>query len=112
VKFVTAKGERSVSGTVFAKEVLRIVDFFGYELDFEPTPQVIVLRNCDAPGIIGRVGTLLGLNGINIAAMQWSRHRKGEEAVSFVSVDGEVSQEIMAKLQATEGVLQASMLKL
>ena len=112
VKFVTGKGERSVSGTVFAKEDLRIVDYFGYELDFEPAPQVIVLRNCDAPGIIGRVGTLLGLHGINIAAMQWSRHRKGEEAVSFVSVDGEVSQEVMAQLQATEGVLQASMLKL
>ena len=112
VKFITSKGERSVSGTIFAREEMRIVDFFGYKLDFEPTPQVIVLRNYDVPGIIGRVGTLLGRHGINIAAMQWSRNKKGEEAASFVSVDGEVSQEVLAELQATEGVSHASMLKL
>ena len=112
VKFITGQGERSVSGTIFAKEELRIVDFFGYKLDFEPTPQVIVMRNYDVPGIIGRVGTLLGQHGINIAAMQWSRNRKGDQAMSLVSVDGEVSQEILAQLQKTEGVLSASMLKL
>ena len=112
LKFVTSKGERSVSGTIFAKEEMRIVDFFGYKLDFEPTPQVIALRNYDVPGIIGRIGTLLGQHGINIAAMQWSRNRKGEEAMSFVSVDGEVSQEVQTQLRAVEGVLQVSVLKL
>jgi len=112
VKFITGKGERSVSGTIFAKEEMRIVDFFGYKFDFEPAPQVLALRNNDVPGIIGRVGTLLGRHGINIAAMQWSRNRKGDQAMSFVSVDGDVSQEILAQLQAIEGVQHASLLKL
>jgi D-3-phosphoglycerate dehydrogenase len=112
VKFITSQGERSVSGTIFAKEEIRIVDFFGYKLDFEPSPQVIVLRNYDVPGIIGQVGTLLGKQDINIAAMQCSRNRKGEKAMSFVSVDGEVSREALAQLQSIEGVLHASMLKL
>jgi D-3-phosphoglycerate dehydrogenase / 2-oxoglutarate reductase len=112
VKFHTKTRELSISGTIFAKEELRIVDFFGYKLDFEPTPYVISIHNIDVPGIIGRIGTLLGQHHINIAAMQWSRSKKGEKAVSFVSVDGEISQEVLAQLQSTEGVLKASMLKL
>jgi len=112
VKFFTKTRELSISGTIFAKEDLRIVDFFGYKLDFEPTPYVISIHNIDMPGIIGRIGTLLGNHHINIAAMQWSRSKKGEKAVSFVSVDGEVSQEVLTQLQNTEGVLKASMLKL
>jgi D-3-phosphoglycerate dehydrogenase len=112
VKFFRKSNELSISGTIFAREELRIVDFFGYKLDFEPSPYVIALHNLDKPGIIGRIGTLLGANGINIAAMQWSRSKKGEKAVSFLSVDGEVSNEVLAQLRRTEGVLKASMLRL
>jgi D-3-phosphoglycerate dehydrogenase / 2-oxoglutarate reductase len=112
VKFFTKTQQMSISGTVFAKEELRIVDFFGYKLDFEPSPYIIAIQNIDMPGTIGRVGTLLGSNNINIAAMQWSRNRKGEKAVSFVSVDGEVSDDVLAQLQQTEGVLKASRIRL
>ncbi|MDF2524658.1 MAG: phosphoglycerate dehydrogenase, partial [Clostridiales bacterium] len=111
VKFFTKTKQQSVSGTIFAKEELRIVDFFGYKLDFEPTPYVIAVQNIDKPGIIGRIGTTLGENNVNIAAMQWSRNRKGEKAVSFVSVDGEVSDQILEILKNTEGVLKVSRLK-
>jgi len=111
VKFITKKGSQSVSGTIFAKEEMRIVDFFGYKLDFEPSPYVIAIQNIDKPGIIGRIGTILGNAGINIAAMQWSRNRKGEKAVSFVSVDQEVSDEILESLRQIDGVLKTSMIK-
>jgi D-3-phosphoglycerate dehydrogenase len=89
---------------------MRIVEFFGYKLDFEPMPYVIAIQNIDKPGIIGSIGTLLGANHINIAAMQWSR--KGEKAVSFVGVDGEVSDDILAQLRKIDGVLKAQMFKL
>jgi D-3-phosphoglycerate dehydrogenase / 2-oxoglutarate reductase len=112
VKFYTKTRELSISGTVFAREELRIVDFFGYKLDFEPSPYIIAIQNIDKPGIIGRIGTLLGSNSINIGAMQWSRSKKGEKAVSFVSVDGEVNEQVLSQLRQTEGVLKASMLKL
>ncbi|RCX13804.1 D-3-phosphoglycerate dehydrogenase [Anaerobacterium chartisolvens] len=111
VKFHTKKKQQSISGTVFAREEIRIVDFFGYKLDFEPTPYVIAIQNIDKPGIIGRIGTMLGEADINIAAMQWSRNRKGEKAVSFVSVDVEVSNEVLESLKGIDGVLKASMLK-
>ncbi|MGD0101732.1 MAG: phosphoglycerate dehydrogenase [Acidobacteriota bacterium] len=112
VKFITKTKEQSVSGTVFARDQLRIVDFFGYKLDFEPAPYVLAFQNIDKPGTIGRIGTLLGANGINIGAMQWSRSRRGEKAASFVSVDGDVSDAVLSQLRQLEGVLKASRLNL
>jgi D-3-phosphoglycerate dehydrogenase len=112
VKFFTKNRELSISGTVFARQEIRIVDFFGYKLDFEPSPYVIAIQNIDRPGIIGKIGTLLGNNDINIAAMQWSRTKRGEKAVSFVSVDGEVGEDVLVQLRDMEGLLKVSMLKL
>lgn len=111
VKFITKSKPMSVSGTIFAKEEMRIVDFFGYKLDFEPSPYVLAIQNIDKPGIIGRIGSELGAQSINIAAMQWSRNTKGEKAVSFVSVDQEVSDEILNKVRAIDGVLKVTMIK-
>jgi len=111
VKFVTKNRQMSVSGTIFAKEEMRIVDFFGYKLDFEPSPYVLAIQNVDKPGIIGQIGTILGASGINIAAMQWSRNRRGDKAVSFVSVDGEVSNEVLELIKNIDGVLKVSMLR-
>ncbi|MCR4435404.1 MAG: phosphoglycerate dehydrogenase [Clostridiales bacterium] len=110
VKYITKTRDLSVSGTIFAKEELRIVDFFGYKLDFEPTPYVIAIQNVDKPGIIGQIGTTLGASDINIAAMQWSRNRKGDKAVAFISVDGEVGDEVLEQLKKIGGVLKASRL--
>ncbi len=112
VRFHTKAKQQSVSGTVFARDSIRVVDFFGYKLDFEPAPYVIAIQNIDRPGIIGQVGTILGANDINIAAMQWSRNKRGEKAVSFVSVDQEVGGDVLAKLRNANGVQKVSMLKL
>ena len=110
MKYTTKKRTQSVSGTIFAKEEMRIVDFFGYKLDFEPTPYVVAIQNIDKPGIIGRIGTVLGVAGVNIAAMQWSRNRKGEKAVAFVSVDQDVSNETLDEIRKIDGVLKVSLL--
>lgn len=111
VKFHTKTRQLGVSGTIFAKEEMRIVDFYGYKLDFEPSPYVIAVQNIDKPGIIGQIGTILGASDINIAAMQWSRNVKGEKAVSFVSVDCEVSSAVLELLKSIDGVLKATMIK-
>jgi D-3-phosphoglycerate dehydrogenase len=113
IKFYRKNNAIAVSGTVFAKDTIRIVDFFGYTLDFEPTRHVLALQNMDVPGIIGKVGTLLGQNNVNIAAMQWSRRDpQSKKAVSFVSVDSDVSAELIEKLRNTEGILRVSKLTL
>lgn len=110
IKFYRKSNAISVSGTVFAKDAIRIVDFFGYKLDFEPTKRVLALQNKDVPGIIGKVGTLLGEKNINIAAMQWGRKEKGIKAVSFVSVDNGISDELLEELRKIDGILKATRL--
>lgn len=110
VKFYRKNNAISVSGTVFAMDTIRIVDFFGYTLDFEPTKHVLALQNKDVPGIIGKVGTLLGQNNVNIAAMQWSRSSKSDKAVSFVSVDSDVDAGLLNQLREIEGILKVSQL--
>ena len=110
-EFVTVGGTQlSVSGTVFAKSEIRIVEFFGYKLDFEPTDYVLAIQNTDVPGIVGKIGTVLGLNSINIAAMQWSRKIKGDKAEAFVSVDQAVDTRIINELKALSGVLRVSLI--
>lgn len=111
VKFTTRNRTLSVSGTIFAKEEMRIVDFFGYKLDFEPTPYIVAIQNIDKPGMIGRIGTVLGNAGVNIAAMQWSRNRKGEKAVAFVSVDQDVDDKTLDEIRRIDGVLKVSLLR-
>lgn len=111
VKFTTKQRTLSVSGTIFAKEEMRIVDFFGYKLDFEPTPYIVAIQNIDKPGMIGRIGTILGNAGVNIAAMQWSRNKKGEKAVAFVSVDQNVDDQTLDEIRRIDGVLKVSLLR-
>ncbi|HHT92411.1 MAG TPA: phosphoglycerate dehydrogenase [Clostridiaceae bacterium] len=110
VNFVTSDKELSVAGTVFAKEEIRLVDFFGYKLDFEPSENVLAIHNKDVPGMIGKIGTILGESGINIAAMQWSRKERGDKAEAFVSVDQEVPDNVVDKIKQLEGVLKVSRL--
>jgi D-3-phosphoglycerate dehydrogenase len=90
---------------------MRIVDFFGYKLDFEPTPYIVAIQNIDKPGMIGRIGMVLGNAGVNIAAMQWSRNKKGEKAVAFVSVDQNVDDQTLDEIRRIDGVLKVSLLR-
>ena len=109
--FTTDERVESIAGTVFAKDEIRVVDFFGYKLDFEPTPNVVAIQNVDRPGLIGKIGTTFGDAALNIAAMQWSRNRRGERAVAFVSVDGLVTDEVLERLRAIDGVIKASKIR-
>jgi D-3-phosphoglycerate dehydrogenase len=85
----------------------RIVQIDGYELSVYPEGCLIILRNNDVPGVIGRVGTLLAAQGLNIAEYIQSREAKGGLALAAVSVDTTVSPEILAALSEDEDILDA-----
>lgn len=108
VRFTNEEKTLSVSGTVFAKSELRIVEFYGYKLDFEPAANVLAIQNRDIPGVIGRIGTVLGDKGVNIAAVQWSRKDIGSKAEAFVSVDQPVYEKTIQALLEIDGVLKVS----
>lgn len=77
-----------VAGTLIGKDDRQwLVSALGFELDFELAPLLVVLRYDDVPGVIGRVGTLFGNAGVNIAHMTVSRNNRGGKALMVLSVD-------------------------
>ncbi len=85
----------------------RIVQIDGYELSVYPKGCLIILRNNDVPGVIGRVGTLLAAEGLNIAEYIQSREAKGGLALAAVSVDSTVSPAVLEALSEDEDISDA-----
>lgn len=94
---ITLKGERRVSGTVLHDEP-HIVQLDGNWVDFIPHGYVMLTRHRDRPGMIGRVGVLLGEADVNIASMQVAREGPRGEAIMVLTLDDPVPAETMDKL--------------
>ena len=97
-------GERTVAGVLFANGEARLVLFEGYRIDAHPEGEVLVIENEDTPGVIGRVGTLLGEQGVNISNWRYGRARRGQRALSFINVDQRVPRRALALLEAAQEV--------
>jgi D-3-phosphoglycerate dehydrogenase len=95
VRIRTDQGERTLAGTLFARKYPRIVGFDGYELEVTPTGHMLVFANEDRPGVIGKMGTLLGDNGVNIAQMRLGRSAPQQDAVGVLTVDSAIPEEVM-----------------
>ncbi len=66
-------------------------------MDFEASPHMLFVRNSDKPGFIGRLGTLLGEAGVNIATFSLGRERPGGDAICLVAVDAPVDDTVLAR---------------
>ncbi len=100
----TSQGDRSVAGTLFGSEAPRLVEIFGVGIEADLTGDMLYIVNEDAPGFIGRIGSLLGDNGINIGTFHLGRRDTGGEAVLLLSVDQPIPDDVVAKAEALEGV--------
>lgn len=92
-------GTHSVTGAAL-HHGLRIVEIDGFELDAEPAGTLILTRHSDVPGMIGRVGMILGDAGINISTMQVARAGQGGDAMMVLAVDRSPQQRTMDALSA------------
>ena len=102
---------RHLSGTLFANKNPRVVEIKGIDIDAELGPNMLYVTNEDKPGFIGRLGSLLGDAGINIATFHLGRSSKGQEAICLVEVDGPIPAEVAAKVKEIPGVRQATPLQ-
>ncbi|MDF2799602.1 MAG: phosphoglycerate dehydrogenase [Devosia sp.] len=107
----TEKQERSLAGTVFANGKPRVIQVKGINMEAELTPSMLYVTNEDKPGHIGRLGTLLGKLGINIANFNLGRTDPGADAIALVSIDGTLSEPQLAEIAQLEGVKQAKALR-
>ena len=112
VKLKTDRKTNLVAGTIFHKTSPRIVRIDEYDLEAPPSRFMLVFSNKDTPGVIGKIGTLLGENGINIAGMILGRAEPQGMAISIVNVDSEIPKEILDKIGTLPNILSAKLVRL
>ena len=108
---VTDKQERGVAGTIFANGKPRVIQVKGINMEAELTPSMLYVTNEDRPGHIGRLGTLLGELGVNIANFNLGRADVGGDAIALISIDGELKPKHLKEIAGLDGVHQAKALK-
>lgn len=97
-KVVTDKVTRTVTGSVFAEKLLRIIEIDGFNIEITPQGPVLVIYNDDKPGVIGAVGTVCGRHNINICTMGVGQKAAEHKAMLAVSLDKEPDAEGMKEL--------------
>ncbi len=107
----TENSERSVAGTLFGNGEPRLIQVKGINMDAGLSRDMLYITNEDKPGFIGRLGTLLGDLGINIANFNLGRTAKGEGAIALLNIDSAMSAEQLERVASLEGVKQAQTLR-
>jgi D-3-phosphoglycerate dehydrogenase len=111
----TASGINHATATVIHDEQPRLLEFDGIDVEAPLEGNLLVCRNLDVPGVIGKIGTILGEHGVNIANFALGRDRSGEKpvkAVSVVQVDAPVQQDVLDALMKIEALLEAKLVRL
>jgi len=112
LRLKTGEDDFSVAGTLFGRNHMRLVDVDGVEVDTIPQGNILLVKNEDTPGIVGKVGSLLGTHGINIARMGLGRKPGSGRAVMLIEIDNEAPPAVLEELPRIPGVREARFLKL
>jgi D-3-phosphoglycerate dehydrogenase / 2-oxoglutarate reductase len=110
VELHTAAGSSHASATVIHGEQPRLLEFDGIDIETPLEGNLLVCRNLDVPGVIGRIGSILGEHGVNIANFALGRERSGPKpvkALAVVQVDAPVSGAVLDDLVKIEAMLEA-----
>ena len=105
-------GSRTISGALFGGVHPRIVQISKYHMDVDPSGIVLVMLNEDVPGVIGRIGSILGNHKVNIGEWRLGRAEKGGQALSFVNLDSYPSDDVIDELKSVEAVVKLQVLNL
>jgi D-3-phosphoglycerate dehydrogenase len=107
----TDKAPSLVAGALFQKSQPRVVRIDEFSLEAIPEGYLLVFSNMDVPGVIGRIGTLLGKNQVNIAGMQLGRTRPGGRAVSVVNVDNPIPPPVLEEIRRMPDIVFAKLVQ-
>jgi D-3-phosphoglycerate dehydrogenase len=95
VRAETDQGSVEIAGTILARDHQRVIRVNGFDIEVAPAPHMVFFTYRDRPGIIGKVGTILGDHDINIATMDVGRTARGEEALMVLTVDSPVPHDVL-----------------
>jgi D-3-phosphoglycerate dehydrogenase / 2-oxoglutarate reductase len=101
----------SVGGAFFGATP-RIVSINSRPVEARPHGIILALENTDRPGMVGRIGTLLGKHGVNIATMSLSRNQAGGRALTVLNLDTAPDEALLAEIRASEDIHSAQVIEL
>jgi len=111
-RITTDQDEHTAAGTLFDGSQPRIVQLDHFRIDAVPEGLVLVISSRDVPGVIGRVGTILGASCVNIAEYRLGRTRPGDRALSFINLDTPVPDHALKALRELPEVFWAKQISL
>jgi D-3-phosphoglycerate dehydrogenase len=107
VRLDTEAGDVVVAGTVVGPDGERLVQVFDFDIDMAPARHLVFFLYEDRPGVIGRVGTLLGEAGVNIASMEVGRKAAGGPALMGLTVDSPIPPDVLREIERAIGAARA-----
>ncbi len=112
VRVISGGNSYTMAGTLFEGNAIRIVQVGDYRIEVIPSRYMLVSRYSDRPGIIGKVGTILGRNNINIGNMQVGRHESKGEALMVLQVDQPISKDLLQEIEKIEYIFSTRFVEL
>src|SRR5216683_7021866 len=110
-RVICEAGEQTASGTVFGiaggGREGRITEINGFRIEAMPRGHMLVMHNRDVPGVIGRVGTILGERGINISEFHLGRRERGGEAMAVIEIDAPLDRRTIDDIRSLAPVISA-----
>jgi D-3-phosphoglycerate dehydrogenase len=108
----TSEGKMVSVGGAFFGATPRIVSINSRPVEARPHGIILALENTDRPGMVGRIGTLLGEHGVNIATMSLSRNQAGGTALTVLNLDTAPDEALLAEIRASEDIQSAQVIEL
>ena len=108
----TMEGQNIVSGTIFGKDLPRILRINDFYLEAVPEGHILFIQNENTPGVIGGITSIIGKKGINIGRMQVGEEREKRQNVIFLTTSSVISDETIMEISGLEHVLSARKIEL
>jgi D-3-phosphoglycerate dehydrogenase len=109
---VTDRKTYVAAGTIFGKQFLRLVRLGNFYLDAHLDGNLLIFSHYDRPGLIGKIGSIFGAKGINIAQMNVGRKQPGGEAIGVVNLDAFPDEAAVKEVEAQPDVTSVSVIRL
>ena len=106
------KNNIEISGSIFSDNHMRIVNIMGYDIDLDPSGNMLFIKNKDVPGVVGKIGTLLGELNVNIAGYLLSRIENNNFAFSVIKLDAELNNQIINKIAEIDELIEINQIVL
>ena len=101
---VIAKNDIIFEGSVFNDDLPRLVNLMGYKMEVNLKGTLLFIQNDDVPGVVGKVGTILGKNKINIGAYLLSQHSREKLAFAVIRLDSPINEQLISELADLEEI--------